>query len=212
MSRLAERYHAITGELPRGVSLLAVSKGRPAAAIRALYELGQRRFGESRLQEALAKQESLADLCDVDWHFIGRLQANKVRPVLKAFSTIHAVDSLPLAERISRIAAELQLRPQLYLQLKLLPDANKGGLEPEVLASQWPLLKALPSVHWRGVMLIPPLGLSEPELRGLFCSGARWADQLGLEGRSMGMSNDWPLAAECGSRIVRVGSSLFGLD
>ena len=75
-----------------------------------------------------------------------------------------------------------------------------------------PLLQALPSVHWRGVMLIPPLGLSEPELRGLFCSGARWADQLGLEGRSMGMSNDWPLAAECGSRIVRVGSSLFGLD
>ncbi len=212
MSRLAERYHAITGELPRGVSLLAVSKGRPAAAIRALYELGQRRFGESRLQEALAKQESLADLCDVDWHFIGRLQANKVRPVLKAFSTIHAVDSLPLAERISRIAAELQLRPQLYLQLKLLPDANKGGLEPEALASQWPLLQALPSVHWRGVMLIPPLGLTELELRELFCCGARWADQLGLEGRSMGMSSDWPLAAQCGSRIVRVGSSLFGLD
>ena len=80
------------------------------------------------MQEAALKQQELADLADIDWQFIGRLQANKVRPVLKAFSTIHAVDSLSLAERISRIAAELALSPQLYLQLKLRPDANKAGL------------------------------------------------------------------------------------
>jgi pyridoxal phosphate enzyme (YggS family) len=212
VSSLAERYSAITAALPDAVALLAVSKGRPAAAIRQLYGLGQRRFGESRLQEASAKQAELADLSDIDWHFIGRLQANKVRPVIKGFSTIHAVDSQPLAERISRIATELQLRPQLYLQLKLLPDANKGGLEPEALEAQWPSLQALPSLQWQGVMLIPPLGLSDVELQQLFCAGARWADQLGLPGRSMGMSRDWPLAVRCGSRIVRVGSSLFGAD
>ena len=104
MGSLAQRYQALLEELPARVKLLAVSKGRSAAEIRDLYALGQRSFGESRVQEAALKQQELADLADIDWQFIGRLQANKVRPVLKAFSTIHAVDSFSLAERISRIA------------------------------------------------------------------------------------------------------------
>ena len=138
MGSLAQRYQALLEKLPAGVKLLAVSKGRSAAEIRDLYALGQRSFGESRVQEMALKQQELADLGDIDWQFIGRLQANKVRPVLKAFSTIHAVDSLSFAERISRIAGELALSPRLYLQLKLRPDANKAGLSWAEAQALWP--------------------------------------------------------------------------
>ena len=212
MGSLAQRYQALLEELPAGVKLLAVSKGRSAAEIRALYGLGQRSFGESRVQEAALKQQELADLADIDWQFIGRLQANKVRPVLKAFSTIHAVDSLSLAERISRIAAELALSPQLYLQLKLRPDANKAGLSWAEAQALWPQLQSLPAVQWQGVMVIPPRELDEPELGALFAEAVSHADALGLAGRSMGMSGDWRLAAQQGSTVVRVGSALFGSD
>ena len=212
MGSLAQRYQALLEGLPAGVELLAVSKGRSAAEIRALYGLGQRSFGESRVQEAALKQQELADLADIDWQFIGRLQANKVRPVLKAFSTIHAVDSLSLAERISRIAAELALSPQLYLQLKLRPDANKAGLSWAEAQSLWPQLQNLPAVQWQGVMVIPPRELGEPELGALFAEAVNHADALGLAGRSMGMSGDWQLAAQQGSTVVRVGSALFGSD
>ena len=212
MGSLAQRYQALLEELPAGVKLLAVSKGRSAAEIRDLYGLGQRSFGESRVQEAALKQQELADLGDIDWQFIGRLQANKVRPVLKAFSTIHAVDSLSLAERISRIAAELALSPQLYLQLKLRPDANKAGLRWDEAQALWPQLQSLPAVHWQGVMVIPPRELGEQELGGLFAEAVSHAENLGLAGRSMGMSGDWRLAAQQGSTVVRVGSALFGSD
>ena len=212
MGSLAQRYEAILQELPPGVKLLAVSKGRSAAEIRALYGLGQRSFGESRVQEAALKQQELADLADIDWQFIGRLQANKVRPVLKAFSTIHAVDSFNLAARVSRIAGELALCQQLYLQLKLRPDANKAGLSWAEAQSLWPQLQSLPHVHWQGVMVIPPRELAEQELCALFAEAVGHADGLGLAGRSMGMSGDWPLAAQQGSTVVRVGSALFGSD
>ena len=212
MGSLAQRYQALLEELPAGVKLLAVSKGRSAAEIRALYGLGQRSFGESRVQEAALKQQELADLGDIDWQFIGRLQANKVRPVLKAFSTIHAVDSLSLAERISRIGGELALSPQLYLQLKLRPDANKAGLSWAEAQDLWPQLQSLPAVQWQGVMVIPPRELVEPELGALFAEAVSHADDLGLAGRSMGMSGDWRLAAQQGSTVVRVGSALFGSD
>jgi len=98
-SSLAARWMHLREDLPASTRLLAVSKGHPSTSIRALAQLGQRAFGESRLQEALPKQKDLGDL-DIDWHFIGRLQSNKVRSVVKAFSVIHSVDSLALAERV----------------------------------------------------------------------------------------------------------------
>ena len=209
---LAQRYQDLVAALPAAVKLLAVSKGRSAAEIRALHALGQRSFGESRVQEAALKQQELADLSDIDWQFIGRLQANKVRPVLKAFKAIHAVDSFNLAQRISRIAGELELCPQLYLQLKLRPDANKAGLSWAEVQSLWPQLQSLPDVHWQGVMVIPPRELSEQGLSALFAEAVSHATALGLPGRSMGMSGDWRLAAQQGSTVVRVGSALFGSD
>ena len=107
---LAQCLQSLRRQLPPGCQLLAVSKGQPAAAIRRAVAAGQRSFGESRLQEATAKQAALADLAPLDWHFIGRLQANKVRGVLRHFDTIHSLDSLALAQRLARIAAEEQAR------------------------------------------------------------------------------------------------------
>jgi len=204
------RLAAIQAQLPPGCRLLAVSKGQPAAAIRALAAAGQRSFAESRLQEAAAKQQELADLPDLDWHFIGRLQANKVRPVLRTFTTIHSVDSLALAERLARIAAEEQRTPQVLLQVKLRPDPSKGGFEPQELLRDWPQLQQLAPLRISGLMTIAPLALDLQERRSLFQDCAALAGELGLRELSMGMSGDWREAAASGSTWVRIGSALFG--
>ncbi len=129
-SSLEQRLQAFRAALPATTRLLAVSKGHPAEQVRQAAALGQRSFGESRLQEAIAKQEALADLPDLDWHFIGRLQANKARAVLRRFGTIHSVDSLELAWRLQRIAAEEGLAPGILLQVKFRPNPAKTGFDP----------------------------------------------------------------------------------
>ncbi|MEY3929949.1 MAG: hypothetical protein RLZZ516_1659 [Cyanobacteriota bacterium] len=206
----AARRAAIEARLPPGCRLLAVSKGQPVQAIRALVGAGQRAFAESRLQEAAAKQEQLADLEPLDWHFIGRLQANKVRPVLQRFGTIHSLDSLPLAERLARIAAEEHRAPDVFLQVKLRPDPAKTGFEPEQLRQLWPQLQQLAPLHVCGLMTIAPLGLDPAARQTLFADCAALAAELGLPQLSMGMSGDWPEAAAAGSSWVRIGSALFG--
>ena len=207
---IASRRAEILARLPEGCRLLAVSKGQPAAAIRALAATGQRSFAESRLQEAAAKQQELADLPGLDWHFIGRLQANKVRAVLQRFGTIHSLDSLALAERLARIAAEEQRSPEVFLQVKLRPDPAKGGFEPQELRRLWPQLQQLEPLRITGLMVMAPLGLQTAERQALFRDGAALAGELGLRELSMGMSGDWPEAANAGSTWVRIGSALFG--
>jgi pyridoxal phosphate enzyme (YggS family) len=206
----AERLAALQAELPPSTRLLAVSKGHSAEAIRALAALGQRSFGESRLQEATAKQQALADGPQLDWHFIGRLQANKVRPVLRQFGWIHSLDSLALAQRAARIAVEEGVTPKLLLQVKLRPDPAKGGFSPQELREAWPELQALPAVQLLGLMTMAPLGLSAEQRRALFGDCADLARELGLKELSMGMSGDWREAAQAGSTWVRIGSALFG--
>ena len=207
---IAARLIALRRQLPPATRLLAVSKGQPAELIREAVAAGQRSFGESRLQEALVKQEVLADLAPLDWHFIGRLQANKARGVVRAFGTIHSVDSLDLARRLARIAAEERAEPKVLFQVKLRPDPAKTGFEPEVLRLAWPELQALAPLQPVGLMTIAPLGLSREELSGLFRDCAALAQELGLAELSMGMSGDWQEAAEAGSTWVRIGSALFG--
>jgi len=205
-----ERLELIRAQLPAGCRLLAVSKGQLAQAIRALAAAGQRSFAESRLQEAAAKQADLADLADLDWHFIGRLQANKVRPVLQRFGTIHSLDSLALAQRLARIAAEEGCSPQVFAQVKLRPDPSKGGFEPEALRQHWPALQQLAPLRVNGLMTIAPLGLDRDGRQALFREASALAAQLGAQELSMGMSGDWPEAAAAGSSWVRIGSALFG--
>ncbi|UPM49727.1 YggS family pyridoxal phosphate-dependent enzyme [Synechococcus sp. A10-1-5-1] len=210
LSSAAARLQALNEHLPSHTRLLAVSKGHPSSSIRELAEAGQRSFGESRLQEATAKQQELADLEGLDWHFIGRLQANKVRPVLKQFSSIHSVDSPALAERISRIAGEEGLNPSVFLQVKLRPDPNKGGLTADELEREWPRLQQLPNLRIVGLMTMAPLGLEAEQRQELFADCSALAQRIGLAELSMGMSGDWPEAAAAGSTWVRVGSALFG--
>lgn len=207
---LAARLQQFRDQLPQGTRLLAVSKGHPAAAIRAAVGLGQRSFAESRLQEASAKQEQLSDLEPLDWHFIGRLQANKVKPVLQRFGTIHSIDDLALAQRVARIAAQEDLSPGLLFQVRFRPDPAKGGFSPQQLQELWPQLRDLAPARPLGLMTITPLGLAAAESRMVFDECRQLADQLGLADCSMGMSGDWRSAAAAGSTWVRIGSALFG--
>lgn len=186
-----------------------MSKGHPAASLRCVAKFGQRDFGESRLQEALAKQKELVDL-KLRWHFIGRLQSNKVRPVVKAFDVIHSVDSLPLAERVSRIALEEARKPEVLLQVKLRPDPNKGGLSADELSAIWSDLQALPGLRISGLMTMAPLHMAVQQRKALFSDCRALADQLALAECSMGMSMDWQEAANAGSTWLRIGSALFG--
>ncbi|MDA7435245.1 MAG: YggS family pyridoxal phosphate-dependent enzyme [Parasynechococcus sp.] len=206
---LADRWTTVTGELPPRARLLAVSKGHPAASIRAVASLGQQAFGESRLQEAVEKQALLSDL-PLQWHFIGRLQRNKVRGVVKSFSVIHSVDSFALAERVSRIAVEEGCCPDVLLQVRFREDPTKGGMEPSELVSAWPQLRALPSLRLTGLMTMAPLGLEGEERQTLFLECRSLADQLGLPDCSMGMSGDWTEAVAAGSTWLRLGSAVFG--
>ncbi|MCP9883150.1 YggS family pyridoxal phosphate-dependent enzyme [Cyanobium sp. Alchichica 3B3-8F6] len=207
---LPERLAGLRFGLPPGCRLLAVSKGQPTARIREAVLAGQRSFGESRLQEAAAKQAELADLEPLDWHFIGRLQANKARGVVRHFGTIHSLDSLELARRLARIAAEEQRAPAVLFQVKFRPDPAKTGFEPAELRRHWPELSGLAPLRPVGLMTLAPLGLTPAERSDLFGDCAALATELGLPERSMGMSGDWPEAAAAGSTWVRIGSSLFG--
>jgi len=207
---LERRLDQLRRRLPPGCRLLAVSKGQPAAALRRAVAAGQRSFGESRLQEAIAKQDELADLAPLDWHFIGRLQANKARGVLRRFGTIHSLDSLALAERLARIAAEEDLAPAVFLQVKLRPDPGKTGFTAEELRQLWPRLAALAPLRPVGLMTIAPFGLAVEARGSLFQECAALGRELGLGELSMGMSGDWPAAAAAGSTWVRLGTALFG--
>ena len=210
VSTMADRLLEVRRNLPPTCQLLAVSKGHPAAAIREAVALGQRSFGESRLQEAQAKQLELADLPPLDWHFIGRLQANKVRGVLQHFGTIHSLDSLPLAERLRRIAQEEDLSPVVFAQVKLLSDPGKTGFDPDALRQLWPTLAGMAPLQMRGLMTIPPQGLESKDRLALFQRCADLAREFQLPELSMGMSGDWQEAVKAGSTWIRLGSTLFG--
>ena len=210
MEGLAGRLAGLRAALPAGVQLLAVSKGQPVEAIREAVALGQRSFGESRLQEALAKQELLSASPPLDWHFIGRLQANKARGILRAFGSLHSVDSLELARRLARISSEEGVSPAVFFQVKLRPDPGKTGFGPEELRQQWGDLRQLEPLRPVGLMTIAPLGLDADQRRALFDDCAALARDLGLKELSMGMSGDWPEAVAAGSTWVRLGGGLFG--
>tara|TARA_Y100001968_G_C19450024_1_gene767909 strand:- start:182 stop:814 length:633 start_codon:yes stop_codon:yes gene_type:complete len=196
--------------LPPDVKLLAVSKGQNESAIRSLLYNGQCDFGESRLQEALPKINKLSDMKSIKWHFVGRLQSNKVRGVVKTFDVIHSVHSLSLCERISRISGEENRSPQIMLQVKFREDTAKVGLSREELLDIWPKFKSLPNINITGLMTIPPINLDSDDRQQLFLECRNLSDSLGLKDCSMGMSRDWREAVHAGATWIRVGTLLFG--
>ena len=193
-----------------GVNLLAVSKGHKHDSIRKLSGYGQLDFGESRLQEAIPKKIDLNDLKQIRWHFVGTLQKNKVRGVIKEFDFIHSVDSFSLLERISRISKEEQKTPNIFLQVKYRDDPKKGGFLKQDLLKSWPKIVSLKNIHLIGLMTIPPIALDLDQRKDLFCECRKFADHLGLKDCSMGMSNDWQEAIQGGATWIRLGSLLFG--
>lgn len=215
---LGDRIGKIRAQLPPTVRLIAVTKQVPPSLMRQAYAAGIRDFGESRIQEVLPKQAELQDLADVTWHLIGHLQTNKARLALEHFDWIHSLDSLRLAQRLHSLAAEVGRRPQVCLQVKIVPDPSKFGWSPAELMADLPQLSQCTQLNFRGLMTILPQGLSPTEALDLFHRTRQLRDQIReqqwpnllLPELSMGMSGDYPLAVEAGATLVRLGRILFG--
>jgi PLP dependent protein len=208
------------GRDPRGFRIVAVTKGFGVGVVRAGWEAGLRTFGENRVQEALPKVEAFPD---AEWHLVGRLQANKVRPAVGAFGTIHSVDSLDLVRRIERIAHDDGRRPRLLLQVNVSADAAKAGFEAGWFAAEsarpGELAAALAELRHAavvGLMTIGPEGAAESDARAVFArlrelrDALQQASGLPLPELSMGMTADAAAAVAEGATLVRIGTAIFG--
>ena len=203
-------YLKIKNKIPSNVNILAVSKGFKSQEIKTLQSLGQNDFGESKFQEAFEKQSILKELNPITWHFIGRIQSNKIRKIVTNFKYIHSVDSFEKLQKISNISREENKNPLIMLQVKLSDDPTKGGFNPELLMLKWAEIKELKNITLSGLMTINPKGISSKENTELFKKCRSLADSLQLPDCSMGMSSDWEEAIEAGSTWLRLGALIFG--
>jgi pyridoxal phosphate enzyme (YggS family) len=191
-----------------------VSKTFPSDSIREAYEAGQHQFGESRIQEAEPKIEALP--CQLEWHFIGGVQRNKVRRILQNFRVVHGVDSLRLASFMNEVGKDLAVTPQVFLQVNLAGEVSKGGFSESDLWSEMDSLLGLRQLDLVGLMCIPPADANESASRRWFAALRNLRDRLELRfdvklpSLSMGMSGDYEVAIEEGATHVRVGSAIFG--
>lgn len=204
---LAERLSRVRAGIPPGVTLVAVSKAHPAAAVREAYAAGQRHFGENYVQEWRAKMEALADLPEIVWHFVGGLQTNKVKYLVGKVALVHAVDREELAREIARRSAQRGVATRVLVEVNVAGEASKSGCAPAEVPRLVEAVRALPGLELRGLMCIPP---AEGDPRPHFAAVRRMRDALGLSELSMGMSGDYPVAIEEGATIVRVGTAIFG--
>jgi pyridoxal phosphate enzyme (YggS family) len=196
------------------VRLLAVSKTKPAADVRAAVAAGQRAFGENYVQEGVDKIAALGS-AGLEWHFIGPLQSNKTRPVAETFDWVHGIERLKIAERLSA-----QRKPDLpplnvCIQVNVSGEASKSGVAPGELPALAQAVAALPQLRLRGLMCIPEPSDDENLVRSRFATLRRLRDALVTDGMtldtlSMGMSHDLEAAIAEGATIVRVGTAIFG--
>lgn len=222
LERVNERIAAAAaraGRRPEEITLIAVSKTRPAAEVSAALTAGATDFGENYVQELVDKQQALAACSPAPrWHFIGHLQRNKVRFILPFCSLIHSVDSARLAEEISHRAAQLGHVQPVLLQVDLAGEETKFGCPECDLPPVVDALQSLPALDWQGLMTIPPLGAGPEQSRPYYQRLARLRDELGAQGvgaahlghLSMGMSGDYEVAIEEGATLVRIGTAIFG--
>lgn len=214
---IAEQLNIVRSELAEGVRLVAVSKYHPVEALREAYDAGQRIFGESHVQELTVKQQSMPD--DVEWHFIGHLQTNKVKYIAPFVSLIHSVDSERLLQEIDKQGRKVGRTIDVLLQLHIAQEETKFGFTPDELRT---LLSTdawkLPNVRIRGLMTMASNTDDMQQVEQEFAQ----TQQLFIELRdkyfpdgsfnelSMGMSGDYLLAQKHGATLVRVGSKIFG--
>lgn len=216
VQRVLERIHAAEREAGRAngaVALVAVSKTQPAEAIRLAAAAGQLAFGENYLQEALAKQDALADLPELIWHFIGPIQSNKTRPIAERFDWVHTVDRLRIAERLSQQRPADKPPLNVCLQVNVSGEASKSGVSLAALPELAAAVAQLPRLRLRGLMTIPAPanGLDHQRMPFRILREAMAAlAPPGLDTLSMGMSDDLEAAILEGATLVRVGTALFG--
>ena len=216
MSDIACQLSFVRQTLPENVTLVAVSKTHPVEMIREAYDAGHRIFGESRPQELRAKHEALPE--DIEWHMIGHLQTNKVRDIAPFVALIHSVDSARLAETIQKEAARCDRTLEILLEIHVAAEETKSGWDFGELMQyvRTAPFSRLPNLCVRGVMGIATNTDDGEVIRRDFAELKRCFDLLQpyfgarFNTLSMGMSHDYPLAVECGSTMVRVGSLIFG--
>ena len=216
---IARRLHEVKANLPQGVRLVAVSKFHPAECIQAAYDAGQRVFGKSREQELAKKVEALPK--DIEWHFIGHLQTNKVKYIAPYISMIDAVDSLKLLREINKQAAAHERVIKVLLELHIAEEETKYGLTLNdcrqlLNGGEWREMK---NVEICGLMMMASHIDDEQLIRNEFQLAADFFDELkakyfadvpGFCERSWGMSHDYRIAVQCRSTMVRVGTYIFG--
>jgi pyridoxal phosphate enzyme (YggS family) len=196
------------------IDLVAISKTHEAEKVHAALDAGQQLFGESRVQEARAKIPMLPS--SARWHFVGRLQKNKIRHALPLFELFHSVDSIGLAREMNRIADEEGLHPRVLLEVNVAGEGSKIGFAPDSLRAEMETLLGLPRLTIEGLMTIPPLAPEAEASRKYFSALRDLRDQfaaqfhVGLPHLSMGMSGDFAVAIEEGATLVRVGTAIFG--
>lgn len=212
--RRLDEAAAGAGRAPGSVRLLAVSKTKPPEAIRAAYAAGQREFGENYAQELTAKAAALADLPDLRWHFIGRLQRNKAKQVIQAARAVHTVDRADLAAELGKRAAAAGVTVDVLVEVNVSGEASKGGCPPEAVGEVLAAVAAEPSLRAVGLMTIPPETEDPEGARPVFAALRALRDRHGgaaaLPELSMGMTHDFPVAVAEGATIVRVGTAIFG--
>lgn len=206
-----------SGRNPDEIITMAVSKTFPATAVMDAYNCGIRHFGENYMQEAIEKIESLPGISPC-WHFIGHLQKNKVRQAVKYFSVIQSVDSLSLLKRIDLIAGEEEKRLRVLLQVNLVGEESKSGFDPADVKPAIESARTMKNIIISGFMLIPPFYDDPEKNRGNFRELKRMFDEVEKEGYcnwegkylSMGMTDDFEIAVEEGSNMLRIGRAIFG--
>ena len=216
---IAQRIQELKQSLPSDVTLVAVSKFHPVEALQAAYDAGQRVFGESRAQELVAKQRQLP--ADIEWHFIGTLQTNKVKEIVPFISLIHSVDSFRLLQEIEKQAAKVDRVIRVLLEIHVAQEETKHGLTPEdcrqLLADE--AVTHLPHVRICGLMGMASNTDDEAQVKAEFHQIHALFSELkdgicrsnpDFTWLSMGMSHDYPLAIAEGSNLIRIGTYIFG--
>jgi pyridoxal phosphate enzyme (YggS family) len=198
-----------------GVTILAVTKGHPAAMVELAWQAGLRKVGENRVTELEAKRSEV--LVPLEWHLIGHLQRNKVRRALGAFDLLHSLDSMRLAQVVSEEAERAGVEVAVLVQVNASGEESKGGFEVEQGVDAVAGVAVLPGIAVRGVMTMAPYTAEEAVLRQTFARTRALHDECArgvpgfvAEHCSMGMSNDYEIAVEEGSTLVRLGTVLFG--
>ena len=212
---IQENYHKIKAQIPENVELVAVSKFHPVEKIKEVYDCGQKVFGENKVQELLTKVNELP--ADIQWHLIGHLQTNKVKYIAPFIDTIQSVDSEKLLLEINKEAARNNRKIKVLLQVKIAEEETKYGLEiaeaKEIFSNY--LEHQYQNIEILGLMGMATFTDNKNQVKSEFLVLKSLFDELStfkkLETLSMGMSDDFSLAIECGSTSVRIGSAIFGV-